>query len=560
MSSSSSSSGGIIRTGDINAFLTLLTDNTAAMLLLVTLINSKALPPSGQFELWFIVKYMVVGTLAGVLVCSLCMRQLGAVLAARLGRKDVTAMPMGIDTPSAIAMGLVVLLPALRFAQVNLKLDYYTAMFFAWNVGMVLTIFIGLFKTAGALIGGGLLRSIFPTSALLASLAGIALAVIMFLPMVQDVAVVPGVGLPVLVLLLCVLLGGRAGMARWLPVTLMALVLGVVLFTGLFTAGEQINPNWPDLELLQGSPYKQIPKPVKDVELFPAFLFTQAWWGAVWTFSLTMLPLALPLAIATLLGGLECVASAEAGGDPYDARLMLLSDGLATMVGGLMGGVVPTTLYFGHPAYKTMEARVDYPLFTGLALFGLGISGWFLYIFTYVPREVLFPLIVFVGVRTIGHSLGRLPSRYFPAFALAAVPVLAYVALLAINIAGGGDGGSEAGRKFVQTLRGLSNGFVITSLLWATIMVKIIDTKMVSAALFLWVGAGLAAIGLIHSPASIATLGLPVQVVNTLGGVIAPIQTPTHWALAYGAAGLIALLLAVFPSTPIRDERPDPVE
>ena len=56
-------------------------------------------------------------------------------LARRTGRSDVTAMPLGLDTPSTFAVGGLVLLPALRFGMDQLHYDHEQAMVFAWHVG-----------------------------------------------------------------------------------------------------------------------------------------------------------------------------------------------------------------------------------------------------------------------------------------------------------------------------------------------------------------------------------------------------------------------------------------
>jgi AGZA family xanthine/uracil permease-like MFS transporter len=539
-----------ISKGDVNAFFTLLTDNTAALVLLVMLLITGAALPGENFERGFVLKWMAPGLLVGVLIGGALSSSLAWSLSRRQGQ-PATAMPLGLDTPTAIAMALFVLLPTIKMGQHQYKMDLGTAMLFAWNVGMVLTMLMGLFKVAGAILASGVLQQLFPTAALMSAMAGIALALITFLPMAQDVAVVPAVGLPVLMLLAVVLFGQRKLLGGFLPVVPIAVVLGMLIFTGVFTLGERINANWPDLELLQGSQFNKIPLK-NSVPSLPEQLFTQDWWTRVWQTSLLFLPMALPLALATLLGGLQCVASARAGGDDYDARSLLFADGTATILGGALGSVVQTTLYFGHPAYKTMEARSGFPLATGIVLLVIGFLGWFQELFQWVPREALFPVIVFVGLRTIAHSLGTMEAKHYPAFALACVPVLAYVALLAVNLALGSRAPITDNDRFIQSLRGLANGFVLTSVLWAAILVQIIDGKLLSAAGLLLLASGAAWIGLIHSPQVVATLALPAYALENATAT-APVQTPTHWALAYLLAAAVIGLFSV-ASTPTRTD------
>src|SRR5262249_44843097 len=86
-------------------------------------------------------------------------------------------------------------------------------------------------------------------------------------------------------------------------------------------------------------------------------------WGA--------LSVALPFALATVIGGIDNTESAIAAGDHYRTRDILLTEALATIVAGVAGGVIQNTPYVGHPAYKAMGARAGYTLATGLTI-GLG--------------------------------------------------------------------------------------------------------------------------------------------------------------------------------------------
>ena len=60
---------------------------------------------------------------------------------------------------------------------------------------------------------------------------------------------------------------------------------------------------------------------------------------------------------------------------------IIAAEGLATLVGGLFGGVIQSTPYIGHPAYKAMGARAAYTLATALFVGGGGVLGYFDWIF-----------------------------------------------------------------------------------------------------------------------------------------------------------------------------------
>ncbi|PAL00600.1 hypothetical protein B8W90_14020, partial [Staphylococcus hominis] len=55
---------------------------------------------------------MIPGTAFGVLVGNVLYTWMARRLAARTGRDDVTAMPLGLDAPTSIGMALLVLGPA----------------------------------------------------------------------------------------------------------------------------------------------------------------------------------------------------------------------------------------------------------------------------------------------------------------------------------------------------------------------------------------------------------------------------------------------------------------
>ncbi len=87
------------------------------------------------------------------------------------------------------------------------------------------------------------------------------------------------------------------------------------------------------------------------------------------------LPVAIPLALATVVGGIDCTESAAAAGDDYPTGRIIAVEGLATVVGGLFGGVIQSTPYIGHPAYKAMGARAGYTLATALFVGARGDFG-----------------------------------------------------------------------------------------------------------------------------------------------------------------------------------------
>src|SRR5262249_21391781 len=140
------------RSGDLNAFFGLMLDNVSVMVLLLSLISSSA-PVEKQendgqilFAPSFVLTHMIPGTALGVLLGDVVYTLLAFRLARRTGRDDVTAMPLGLDTPSTFGIALLVLLPALKEGYFHIAdHDHAQAMTFAWHVGLVILVLTGLF-------------------------------------------------------------------------------------------------------------------------------------------------------------------------------------------------------------------------------------------------------------------------------------------------------------------------------------------------------------------------------------------------------------------------------
>src|SRR5262249_24493081 len=122
--------------GDINAFFGLMLDNVTVMITLVALISvasveaAVAAPRPILFPAEFVMTRMIPGTALGVLLGDLVYTWLAFRLARQMGREDVTAMPLGLDTPSTFGVALLVLQPALQEGYRRFGQDHQQAMEF----------------------------------------------------------------------------------------------------------------------------------------------------------------------------------------------------------------------------------------------------------------------------------------------------------------------------------------------------------------------------------------------------------------------------------------------
>jgi AGZA family xanthine/uracil permease-like MFS transporter len=510
--------------GDLNAFFGLALDNLANLVLAVSLLEG-----GFGFPASFALRYMVPGTALGVLAGDLVFTWMAFRLARRTGRSDVTAMPLGLDTPSVFGMVFFVLGPAFEAAKTRLG-DVDEAAQFAWHVGICTLLASGLFKLLCAAVSG-LVRRLVPRAGLLGSLAAIALVLISFLPLL-DILHHPAVGLVALVVVLTTLVA-RIEMPWRIPGALSGLIVGGSLYYALRAIG------WID------DPANEI----SQIAWFPTE-WTSVWaghWVAAVPASLAYLPVVIPFALATVVGGIDCTESAAAAGDEYSTGKVIAVEGAATLLAALCGGVIQTTPYIGHPAYKIMGGRAAYTLATAVLVAGAALGGFFGYLYALVPLPAIYPVMVFIGLEITAQSFQATPKRHYPAVALACLPALAYLVLLFVDQVQGPGGAALAAplradlADRLQTLRMLGAGFLVSSLLWASALAALIDGRLRQAAGFLLVAAACALVGVIHSPLAGSPLVWPWSAAlreADLGDA-----SPAGWAAGYVLAA--ALLAAV---------------
>lgn len=519
--------------GDVNAFFGLVLDNIGDMILMATLLVGVF-----GFPAEFVLTRMIPGTALGVMVGDLIYTYMAFRLARRSGRRNVTAMPLGLDTPSTFGVVFLVLGPAFVGAT-KAGMDPGASARQAWFVGVAMIFASGLFKLACAPICGWIRRAV-PRAGLLGSLVSIALVIISFLPLIE-IAGQPVAGMAALGLILMTLT------ARWRLPGQVPGALGALLVGGLIYYVMHLLGLGPGLGVDGARPTSafRATLPVPAAEWW-------SWFQANWRVALAYLPVSLPLALATVVGGIDCAESAAAAGDDYPTGAIVAAEGLATIVGGIFGGVIQSTPYIGHPAYKAMGARAAYTLATALFIGAAGVFGYFGWIFYLVPKAVVFPILIFVGLEITAQSFAATPRRHYPALVLACVPALAYLAYLIMNRLF-----NDAGKPFgdypkatgvwLQTITILANGFIVTSLLWGTALARLIDGRAVSAAGTFLAAGVLALFGVIHSPLASGPILAPWDAVALLkeqGRWQATMRmSPYHWAAAYGVVA--ALVLAV---------------
>ncbi|GFO57481.1 hypothetical protein GMSM_44880 [Geomonas sp. Red276] len=465
--------------GDINAFFGLMLDNVTNLVIVAAILTG-----AFKFPQELVLSRMLPGSAMGVLVGDLLYSFMAWRLARKSGRTDVTAMPLGLDTPSTFGMTFGVIGPCYLATR-----DPHLT----WQVGMATIILMGIFKIAVSFCGPAIRRAI-PRAGLLGSIAAVALLLIAYLPFLKLFAS-PVVGFLSLGIVFISLLA-RFRLPLRLPGALAGILCGTVAYYVLGSIGLLPDGLHPALT----PPSLALHLPLPSLEFLPGL-------GR----ALGYLPLAIPFALATVVGGVDVTESAAVAGDDYNTRDILLVEGFATLLAGMCGGVIQSCPYIGHPAYKEMGGRSGYTIATGL----------------------------FIGIEITSQAFEATAKEHYRALAISFIPVIACLVSIEFGqlLAGVGKSAADLTGDLKATVTAttiLGNGFIVTSLLWGAAFAYVLDHRPAKASVFLVICALFTLFGIMHSP-------LPS------GALFSPLAPPSDivWHLAAGYAAMAATFLVL---------------
>jgi len=395
-------------------------------------------------------KEIVYGRIApafglAVLVASLCYTWFGLQMARATGRTDVTALPSGPSAPSIFTVTFLVLMPV--YQQTG-DAD------FAIQIGLV-----WCFVEAMILAGGSFLGE-------------------------------PTVSFIVLLLIFINWFGKKPIFAK-IPTGLLLLIAGTLL---AWISGLQS----PDAIKASMSSFGFNP-PEVHVDSFMQGL----------PHALPYLASAVPLGLANYIFDLENIESAHAAGDEYPTRKVMLANGLASMLGCLMGNPFPVTVYVGHPGWKAMGASIGYTLASGVTMFIVPLFGLGAFMLAIIPMTAIVPILVFIGVVTANQVVRETPKVEVPVIFICLFPWIANWALTMMNsvMSAAGTSAAKIGTDvlhskgiYYEGLMHLGNGAPLASMLWGCIAIFAILNKPLRGAVAAAGGALLALFGVIHAP------------------------------------------------------------
>jgi AGZA family xanthine/uracil permease-like MFS transporter len=466
---------------DLDGFFGLMIDNLIQLVLIVSLCRELIHLPDS-----YIFGRILPGAAISILLGNFFYSWQARLLALRTGRDTVTALPYGINTVSLFAHVLFIMLPVYQATGDPV---------WAWKVGLVACFLSGIIEILGAFIADPV-RRITPRAALLSALAGIAISFISmdFSFRIFDrplIALLP-------MALIFVSYFSRQRFPFGIPGGLVAILVGTGLAWGLGT--------------MSGKPWE-----AGIGFALPAFSGASLWEALRHPVVFNYLSVILPMGIFNVVGSLQNIESAEAAGDRYRAFPSLLANGIGSVAASLFGSAFPTTIYIGHPGWKSMGARSGYSALNGIFITLICVTGAIQAVLHLMPLEAGIGILLYIGIVIVAQSFQEVPKEHAPAVALGLFPALAAWGLLMVETGLRAAGASLyqtgfapfSGSLAIHGMISLERGFIFTSMILAAIGVALIERQLLRAALWSLAAALFAALGVIHAyeltPSGVAT-------------------------------------------------------
>lgn len=526
--------------GDLDGFFGLAIDNLIQFLLILALCTGVL-----GFSVELVLGRVLPGAALSILVGNFYYAWQAQKLSARECRADVTALPYGINTVSLFAYVFLVMLPVRSAALAN-GLDESEAALLAWRVGLAACVVSAVMEIAGAFVGEWVRRHS-PRAALLSTLAGIAISFIAI-----DFAIktfeTPLVALLPLGIILTTYFANVRLPAR-IPGGAWAVLAGSIAAWCLWAAGDAAAPvSAEGIRNALGTTGFYFPVPVLG-DLIAGLTADITYQYFV--------PVMIPMGLFNILGSLQNIESAEAAGDRYPTAPCMAANGVGSLVAAAFGSVFPTTIYIGHPGWKGLGARSGYSILNGVFFVVMALFGLTYLVNAIVPMEAGIAIVLWIGIIITAQAFDATDSRHAPAVAVGLFPAIAAWGLLILSqtlgAAGMATGNPELATAALENpgafaiaglrLNGLiaiSQGFMITCMLWSATSAFLIDRDFRRAAIWMLVGAGLSFFGFIHA-GSMSAAGAVYEI---------GFGTGARWALGYALCAAFFALMDLWTRRP----------
>lgn len=477
--------------GDLDGFFGLMVDNLVQVLLIIDLCKFVA----GLSD-DLIYRRILPGVAVSLLIGNVFYGFQARYVARRQQNPACTALPYGVNTPSVIAYALFIMGPVYRATGSG---DL------AWTAGLLACLVSGVIEFSGAFVAERI-RRLTPRAALLGVLAAVGIAFIAA-DFALRIYTRPLVGIVPLAFLLLAYFARYAFPLR-LPGGFLAVLAGSLIAWG----GAALGWEW-----FGGVPMsaQAVRDSLHDVrwtlpefiggELLPVLREHP-------DLLLNFLTISIPMGYINVLGSLQNIESAEAGGDRFATAPSLAVNGLGTLAAGLFGSCFPTTIYIGHPGWKALGARSGYSILNGLfftAVFLFGFGPW---LRALIPIEAGAAIVVYIGIIITAQAFQATPREHAPAVAIGLFPALAALVLITLANFLDDAGGAKTLADLLAAptpktmylpgllaLTGANSGWILVTLILSACGAALIDHRYKAATIWTALAAALTLIGAMHA-------------------------------------------------------------
>ncbi len=467
--------------GDIDGFFGLMIDNLMQFVVIAALCTGLC-----KMNPDFVLSTIFPGAAVSVLLGNIYYAYQARKLAQKTGRSDHTALPYGINTVSLFAYIFFIIAPVSVSTGDSML---------AWKLGLAACFLSGVIEFAGAFVAERI-RRITPRAALLSCLAGVAVTFIS-MDFALRIYANPLVAILPMGIIMITYFAGIKFPLR-LSGGLLAVLVGTILAwmpgIGIMDAASlELNPGFISPKFCGG-------------DLLDILFSKQAW---------QYTSVILPMGFINVIGSLQNIESAEAGGDSYETAPSLAVNGIGTIVGALFGSCFPTTIYIGHPGWKKLGARAGYSILNGAFMTVICFAGLMGAVLKIIPVEAGAGIVLWIGIVITAQAYQATPKAHAPAVAMGFFPAIAAWGVMVLGAglqAGGtdwfsifsGDQGltdtfARTPLPYVNGLISLSQGFMFVCMILASISAFLIDRDFKRAAWWSFAGTVLSFFGFIHA-------------------------------------------------------------
>lgn len=220
------------------------------------------------------------------------------------------------------------------------------------------------------------------------------------------------------------------------------------------------------------------------------------------------LPIIIAFTIQETVTAFQGVEQAKVAGDTYDGKVTLIGVSLMSALSALLGNPFCFSIWWGHGTWKDIKASTGYSLLVGAAYFILCSTGLVAIVTAAIPVAVVLPILVFVGMSSLGGAFLNENPKYYGIMSIAiAIPIIEYI-------------GNTAGANMPASLMMLAQGAPLIALAWTAIFVFASDLKFKSAGVTAFIAAAAAFIGLIHAPGLSVNANPQMMMTYVLVGIV----------------------------------------